>query len=220
MNEFRISRPCAEVSFEEASTRLKPEVNLLESLETVVTEVNRLIEPIGGFRIFDEVMIEEERIIVGETVFLCHRKIARLLTGTTQLAILVCTLGEAVSELYAKYSTEYNFVNAYLCDRVANMAIEKAVNEVKGSIRLLAEQNQQKVTSQISPGYCNWAIEDQKKLFTLLPSEPCGISLTSSYLMQPMKSVSAVMGIGEEVKYKESDCRFCHLRKCIYRRSE
>ena len=60
----------------------------------------------------------------------------------------------------------------------------------------------------------------QKKLFPLFPSaEPCGIRLTDSSLMLPIKSVSGVIGLGEDVRKLEYTCGLCTYDRC-YRRKQ
>ena len=58
------------------------------------------------------------------------------------------------------------------------------------------------------------------KLFPLFPSaEPCGIRLTDSSLMLPIKSVSGVIGLGDGVRKLEYTCGLCTYDKC-YRRKQ
>lgn len=208
----------AEISFQEISAQLKPDSGFEDELQIVLEDVHRIMKPASGFCVFDDVTINEESITVNETEFLCHQKICKLLYGSTRIAIFVCTLGEAVSVLYTEYANQQDFVKAYLCDRIVNKMMERIVNETKENIRRQAEQRQQRITSHLGPGYCDWPIEEQKKLFSLLPPSPCGILLTPSFLMQPMKSVSAVVGIGTDVAYEESGCKLCQLKKCTYKK--
>jgi cobalamin-dependent methionine synthase I len=72
-------------------------------------------------------------------------------------------------------------------------------------------------TNRYSPGYCDWDITEQKKLFGLLPAVFCGISLTESMLMKPIKSISGIIGIGKEVSFKRYSCNYCKDNHCLYR---
>ena len=57
-------------------------------------------------------------------------------------------------------------------------------------------------------------------LTSLFPSaEPCGIRLTDSSLMLPIKSVSGVIGLGEDVRKLEYTCGLCTYDRC-YRRKQ
>ena len=47
-----------------------------------------------------------------------------------------------------------------------------------------------------SPGYCGWPVTGQRRLFAALEPADVGITLTSSCLMRPLKSVSGVLVAG------------------------
>jgi hypothetical protein len=74
-----------------------------------------------------------------------------------------------------------------------------------------------KITNRYSPGYCGWDVSDQHKLFSLLPNNFCGIKLTENALMIPIKSVSAVIGIGKNVERKDYQCSICEIEFCYKR---
>ncbi|NSW95142.1 MAG: methionine synthase, partial [Bacteroidales bacterium] len=74
------------------------------------------------------------------------------------------------------------------------------------------------ITNRFSPGYCGWDVAEQHKLFSLLPGNFCKIRLTESALMDPIKSVSGIIGAGLHVKRRPYTCNFCDMKDCIYRR--
>ena len=56
------------------------------------------------------------------------------------------------------------------------------------------------LVSRYSPGYGDWPLEAQRRLFELLDApRKAGVSLTDSLLMVPSKSVSAIIGVKTEV---------------------
>ncbi|MDR2914435.1 MAG: hypothetical protein LBV74_06355, partial [Tannerella sp.] len=74
------------------------------------------------------------------------------------------------------------------------------------------------ITNRYSPGYCNWSLQEQQKLFHLLGDKPVNVTLSSSCLMQPIKSVSGIIGVGRNVKEKAYGCTVCNNKDCIYRK--
>jgi hypothetical protein len=74
-------------------------------------------------------------------------------------------------------------------------------------------------TNRYSPGYCDWHVAEQHSLFSLLPEGFCGITLTPSALMVPIKSISGIIGLGPDVQRGEYQCSICELKDC-FRRSE
>jgi cobalamin-dependent methionine synthase I len=78
------------------------------------------------------------------------------------------------------------------------------------------------VTLRFSPGYCDWPISEQKKVFELVQADMIGVSLNESFLMNPRKSVSGLFGITEEPSQTVSGynpCVHCNKRDCFSRRS-
>jgi hypothetical protein len=72
------------------------------------------------------------------------------------------------------------------------------------------------ISDRFSPGYCDWNVSEQHKLFNLLPESFCGIHLSESSLMNPIKSVSGIIGIGENLKQLGYQCYWCNDPNCIY----
>ena len=73
------------------------------------------------------------------------------------------------------------------------------------------------ITNRYSPGYCNWHVSDQQKLFKILEGKTCGIQLSDSSLMLPLKSISGIIGVGSNVKNRGYACSKCEMDFCIYR---
>lgn len=61
---------------------------------------------------------------------------------------------------------------------------------------------------RFSPGYGDWQLEDQQKILQLLNCEKkIGLTLTDGYMLTPVKSVTAVIGLSV-------DAAACHTNKC------
>ncbi|MCK5274191.1 MAG: hypothetical protein KAR37_06065, partial [Alphaproteobacteria bacterium] len=62
------------------------------------------------------------------------------------------------------------------------------------------------------PGYCGWHVTGQRRLFDRLGADRIGVTLNSSCLMQPLKSVSGVLVIGPPSIHEfDNDFDFCAL---------
>ena len=73
---------------------------------------------------------------------------------------------------------------------------------------------------RVSPGYCDWPVEQQAELAKALDFSKIGVSLTGTFMMVPKKSISAMVGIAPEGRFAEADspCSICTTKKCSYRR--
>ena len=138
------------------------------------------------------------------------------LKKSSSVALFICTAGNKISDLSKKLMAGEELMAGYVLDVIGSVTVEKAMDKIQEE--LLAEMEQQNlgISDRYSPGYCNWSVGEQQKLFSLMPKDFCGVTLSESSLMSPVKSVSGIIGIGEELKQKGYQCDWCNDKTCIY----
>ena len=142
--------------------------------------------------------------------------VARALAGAAGLTMAVCTIGPALEKRSDELMS--NLMQALALDGAGTAAIEKLSRQLVEIIRADAEKNGLKTGMKINPGQEGWPIEQQQVLFSLIPAEKIGVRLTESSLMLPRKSVSFVIGSGEEMCAESVPCDFCSKReRCRWR---
>ena len=72
-------------------------------------------------------------------------------------------------------------------------------------------------TVRISPGYCDWPVEEQNSIFNALDAGLIGVRLTPYSIMEPTKSISAVSVAAGHVPVG-SPCEWCYKKDCSWRR--
>jgi cobalamin-dependent methionine synthase-like protein len=136
-----------------------------------------------------------------------------------ELFLFVLTLGEPVSEKIRELFNNNDFAEAHMLDCLASLATDIAANSLifTSSKKLIKDL----VTLTYSPGYCGWHISGQKKLFEYLHPEKIGITLNSSFLMTPVKSVSGVLISGKKEIHRINNnfpfCAECRTKNCSER---
>ena len=68
----------------------------------------------------------------------------------------------------------------------------------------------------IKGGYKIFNSNEFSMLFALMPESFCGVSLSESSVMSPIKSVSGIIVIGNHLKQKGYQCHWCVEKNCIY----
>jgi hypothetical protein len=192
---------------------------LQDELSEVMTRGESIVDARGMMLSFKDIVLEEDRFGMGGAVFECGRKIGRQLKDSGQLVAFVCTAGAGVTLQYKRYMEQNDPLKAYFVDALGSIAVEKAIDTLQERLSESAMRNGMCITNRYSPGYCGWQVREQEKLFALFPEKPCGISLSSSSLMSPSKSVSGIIGMGKNVRHTQYECRLCELEKCLYRKS-
>jgi cobalamin-dependent methionine synthase I len=131
-------------------------------------------------------------------------------------------VGEAVSSRISALFEQRELVTGFLLNAVASEAADAlaALTGRRYLERLAGEGRASRPTRVLgySPGYCGWHLSGQGALFARLRPEEIGITLSTSYLMQPLKSVSGVLVAGAPEMHAFGPdfpfCEQCTTRSC------
>jgi hypothetical protein len=98
---------------------------------------------------------------------------------------------------------------------IGSIAADKTAELIQKELEIRCRQNGLSISDRFSPGYCEWSVSEQKLLFDLFPPKTFGIELTESSLMNPVKSVSGIIGIGKSLSQKGYQCQWCNDKDCF-----
>jgi hypothetical protein len=172
----------------------------------------------GGYLIKDNVEIGTEPVIrVDGLEFHPTKAIARQVRAAEQMAFFMITAGEGITEWSQKELTQGDPMAGYIIDLIGSEIVVAALEKMQDELAAKMTQEGLRITNRYSPGDCGWPVTDQQKLFMLFPENFCGISLSESSLMHPIKSVSGIIGIGKHVRKTAYACDFCEMDSCVYR---
>jgi hypothetical protein len=191
-----------------------------EYLQQALHEVSKLGDIGGAWNLADGLVQDDKRydITAGGHTFEVGKAVYHELKGSEQLAFYVCTAGRELSEKSVQLLSGDDPVLGYVYDVLGSVIVEAASDRLQAQLRQSPEVISPNMTNRYSPGYCEWPLSDQHKLFALFNGGACGVSLTTSALMVPVKSVSGVIGIGQNVHYREYVCALCSSKACLYRK--
>lgn len=161
--------------------------------------------------------IDKQTIRINGNIFHTGKIISAYIRGSTQILFFVFTAGKRIELQAQKYLMGGDPVRGYIYDVMGSLIVETAVDKMQESVEREMKLHGLKITSRYSPGYCGWPVSDQQKLFSLFPDKPCGIALSETSMMNPIKSVSGIIGIGKNVGKQPYICEICDAKNCIYR---
>ncbi len=189
-------------------------------IREIMEESGKLVRPEGGYALYSNINVDRENkmTIIGDVEFDTKSIVTRHMDRSGIIAVFACTAGAEISALASEYNKNGHTVHAYIADSLGSIMVERAMDLIQEQLKTGMEEKGLRITNRYSPGYCGWEIKEQEKLFSLLPDHFCGISLTDSMLMKPIKSVSGIIGIGKEVIYDHYTCNYCKDINCLYRR--
>lgn len=224
MEEHSLSFEALQLSLPEAYNEMgygsaEPDEAVKRETEKLLSRVASVTRPLFAFfRTEGTLDAEQERLEVRGVSFRIGKIIARQLRGSQEFAFFVATAGREFEALQRSLQEEGDMVAVYMADLLGSLIAEKAADRMEEALQQEISACGWRHTNRFSPGYCGWHVSEQQKLFPLFPTQcPCGIRLTDSSLMLPIKSVSGIIGLGEQVRKVEYTCGLCNYEKC-YRR--
>jgi len=162
----------------------------------------------------------EKTIEISNIVFDLKKIVFGQIKRSDSIAVFLCTAGKEIGIRSREAMKEGDLLTGYIYDVVGSEIADSAADIMQNRLRERITAEGKKITNRYSPGYCDWDVAEQHKLFQLMPDNYCGIKLNSSALMDPEKSVSGFIGIGENVRYNEYTCGLCDMKDCIYRKTK
>ena len=188
-------------------------------IEDILKESQELSNIKAQYIIFNDIKFDDHKysVEIGNISFNIGKIIFNQIKKSESIAVLLSTAGEEIATKSRSTIKEGDLLKGYIYDIFGSLIVEAAVELMTENFKKSSLSEGEKITAKYSPGYCGWDVAEQHKLFQLIPDNYCRVTLTQSALMKPVKSLSGIIGIGENVKMNPNTCKICGLKDCIYR---
>lgn len=174
-----------------------------EKVRVQITEMWQLMEPKGAYLKLEG----------------APQKGFELFSQAEGIVLALATIGAAVERRAKELVDMEQGATGLIIDAIGTIAAERTADFLEGEIRRDCARSGWKVSRRYAPGYCGWKMEAQRQIFSHFP-DTLGVTLTSSCLMIPEKSLSFVCLLstnGDFSTVKVGDCRKCRQKVCPYR---
>ena len=190
-----------------------------EMIDEILSMASEYCDIQGGCIIHNDISFNKTNhsIIIQNITLDIHKIIYHQLKEAEQVALFACTAGSKIGEWSKQLMAEGDLMRGYIVDVVGSEIVEEAMDKIQDTLSQLMKTNELYITNRYSPGYCDWNVSQQHKLFALLPPNFCTIKLSDTALMNPIKSVSGIIGIGANVHHSNYTCQICDSQNCLYR---
>ena len=190
-------------------------INIL--IDECEAEVLKAAVPRYVYRVVDVTQVDEGVRLEGTSVTLKGNSIKEHLKGCNKAALIAVTISDGIDRMLRVMQAS-DLAKAVISDSMASAAIEQVCDKVEAVIKEeLPEYNQ---TFRFGIGYGDLPISMQEPFLKVLDAgKKIGLNLNKSYMLAPVKSVTAVIGLTKEpVSTKNRGCATCNLNKtCAYR---
>ncbi|MCH5307698.1 MAG: methionine synthase [Prevotella sp.] len=143
--------------------------------------------------------------------------ILRQLRNSEAYALFICTSGLEYEAYQQRLKEQGDMVQVFIADALGSVIAEKCADQMEQHLQESINKLGWRHTNRFSPGYCGWHVSQQQRLFPLFEGHTCGVQLTDSSLMVPIKSVSGIIGLGKKVRRLDYTCGLCDFKQCYKR---
>ena len=190
------------------------------AIADLIAEASRYASVKVGVRLLQppDVSLDGQDLYLEGVAFRPGDRISGLLSGARAVALYLATAGPGVDDWIRAHFGRGDSIRGYVADTIGSEIVERAADWLEDRVIDHAIGLGYYTTSRFSPGFCEWDVSEQHALFSLFPQASCGITLTESALMLPVKSVSGVIGMGPDCERASNACMVCTLKSCFRRK--
>ncbi len=195
----------------------EPDEDILNAVRRAAEQTAQRTAPRYLYRIFS-LRHAEDGVSLPEAGIRLPGSLAKtMLAECKNTALLLCTLGAEFDRLL-RTAQARDMTQALYVDACGSNLVEQGCDAAEREIA--ARYPGMYLTDRFSPGYGDLPLDLQPGLLRALDGERrLGVCVGPSYLLNPMKSVTAVIGLADRPqRARIRGCAFCALKKgCAYR---
>lgn len=192
-----------------------------EKTKEQIAEMSKKLESASGikgtYRIFP-LSFENGLEIQGTTLELSGKDIHTLLKESHHCILMAMTLGHEVDR-WIRETQIKDMTLAVILDACASSLVEEYCNQLEADIK--KEYKNQFFTDRFSAGYGDLPITLQNSFCQVLDTnKKIGLSVSSTHIMTPKKSITAIIGIADTAQpMRIKGCAYCSMVKnCAFRK--
>lgn len=192
-----------------------PREDILCLAKQLINEVLLIGKPLFGYQVVKGQPSGPKSVEWNGVSFHPGAIITNAMKSCEEYIFLVATVGKDVDEWIKDINVSGDIMKMYIADMIGSALTELSADYAYNYLQAIFKEENFNLTNSYSPGYCDWNVSEQHLFFSLLPPSFCGIHLSESSLMSPIKSTSCVIGAGHEVTKSPYRCDVCQKKDCF-----
>ena len=190
-----------------------------ENILDACREALLLIDVRGVWQIYDYA----NQIVASDPPFkIAGNSIVKHLSGCEKVICMAVTVGSEIEREINKKFSRGEYLASVLLDAAATAAVEQAADAMEKNFTATFAKDAFRLRWRFSPGYGDWDLSQQEFLFKAGGAEQIGLRLTSAMMLEPRKSVTAIIGLNsirnEELGIRNEACAGCNRSDCPMRK--
>lgn len=162
--------------------------------------------------------VEERTFVLAGEIRIESADLARIMARSRECWVLAVTLGSETDRRIL-LAQKRDMLEGMALDACASVRVDALCEEVEGMILRKLRQGEFP-TMRFSPGYGDAPLSASEDIIGLLDAtRRIGLAMTRSYMMTPVKSITALIGISDRREDRGRSCDQCTLgAACPYRK--
>ena len=193
----------------------------LDIFQKALKDIKEAIEPAACWDRFPIRKFLHDRLVLDDGLRIGGGPVISVVGGAEELIVALCTVGQTVDRLIGEAQKRKQLFEALVLSDLAAWAVDMVRQQLCRRLEEEAKEQGLHISAPLSPGESVWSVEDQAVIFSLLDASQINVSLSTSMVMSPIKSLSLILGVGSQPLGVEgaSNCNFCTIKeRCAYQR--
>ncbi len=195
---------------------------LVKIAEAALEEGLSLLRPKVFYKKFAVQGRRHNRLLLDNHHHLDGKLLVQHLANARWVIVVLATIGDRLEQRVAKTWNE-DVAYALALDSVGSAAMEALAQAICHHFEEQAIENGFQTSLPLSPGMLDWPVEvGQPQIFRLMKDEVSPVlQLTPGCMMIPRKSLSFVLGEGQDMTSDGQPCTYCAMQStCRYQKHE
>lgn len=186
--------------------------SLREQTAKIARSLIETVRPRYTYRAFGLEFIERKIHLQGTNIVLSGNTASKMLAQCDSAVLLACTIGAGFDSMLRTEQVR-DMAGAVILDACGSALVESGCDAAEDE--LSNRISGKFLTDRFSPGYSDLPLSLQPDICSALDSvRRLGLTVTDSLLLNPVKSVTAVIGISQEPQMaRVRGCDYCSMRE-------
>ncbi len=170
------------------------EKGLIAALEKAIERTKAFHDFVSLVKTYKDFEISEETLRIENQMIQLSSYEIRALKNVSQISFMMVCLHQEFDELIDSLIHQNEPAEAWFMDALGSKLIDKAIRKVEHFTEMEMKKIGLKRTRRCRPGYGDWGLEAQKKIYDLLQANKVGVSISEEFILQPKKTITQMMG--------------------------
>jgi hypothetical protein len=167
-----------------------------EETDRLIREVSFLISLKGSFRRLAISNNDGKKIILAGGPTFTSEKLSTFLRDCREAVFMAATAGNAIMEAIKEKTRQGDLSAAVVYDATASEMTDTGLDWIMDYLnQQIRREGKVLLPRRFSAGYADFNLANQKAVYDILQMEKIGVTINSSCILLPEKSVTAISGI-------------------------